>query len=498
VTPLDLLIVNPGGHKRAYQALASSLSAIEPPVWAGLIATYARTRGYSVRILDANALGLSPAEVAAQVRDAAPTLVAVVAYGHHPSASTQVMPAAGDICRAIAQDDPERRTILVGGHVAALPERTLREEAATFVAGGEGLQTLPALIEALRSPIARFDMVPGLYYRDGHTIAHTDAAPLVSAIDTEMPGVAWDLLPMDRYRAHNWHVFGEPGGRSPYAALYTTLGCPYACTFCCIQAPFRDGEARQGLAHSYRRWHVDTVLRDIDTLVARYGVRHLKIADEMFVLNPAHVLALCRALIDRQYDLNIWAYARVDTVRDDMIDAMRAAGVRWLAVGIESADAGVRADVDKAYDQSLVERTLLRLAAGGIHVLGNYIFGLPDEDRASMQATLDLARHLNTPFANFYCAMAYPGSALYGLAQREGWALPQTWSGYAQLAVDTHPLPTRHLDAAEVLRFRDSAFQSYFSSPRYLSMIESTFGAGVRSEVAAMTSVRLDRALLSP
>ena len=71
------------------------------------------------------------------------------------------------------------------------------------------------------------------------------AAPLVKDLDTDMPGVAWDLLPMSRYRAHNWHCFGHLQ-REPYAALYTTLGCPYHCSFCCIQAPFKDGEEAAG------------------------------------------------------------------------------------------------------------------------------------------------------------------------------------------------------------------------------------------------------------
>ena len=34
-------------------------------------------------------------------------------------------------------------------------------------------------------------------------------------------------------------------------------------------------------------------------------------ADEMFVLNKRHVLGICDLLIERGYDLNIWAYARV-------------------------------------------------------------------------------------------------------------------------------------------------------------------------------------------
>ena len=54
----------------------------------------------------------------------------------------------------------------------------------------------------------------------------------------------------------------------------------------------------------------------------------------------------------------------------------------------------------------------------GINVIGNYIFGLPDDDLVTMRQTLDLAKVLNCEFANFYSAMAYPGSPLYGMAVR--------------------------------------------------------------------------------
>ena len=85
-----------------------------------------------------------------------------------------------------------------------------------------------------------------------------------------------------------------------------------------------------------------------------------------------------------------------------------------------------------------------------------------------MQRTLDLALELNCEFANFYSAMAYPGSPLYEQALSLGWALPEKWSGYSQHAVDTLPLPTRHVTAGEVLRFRDRAFDIYFSHLPYL------------------------------
>lgn len=244
---------------------------------------------------------------------------------------------------------------------------------------------------------------------------------------------------------------------------------------------------------SYRLWSPESVLAQLDKLVTRYGVRNVKFADELFVLNSRHVDAICDGIIERGYDLNIWAYARVDTVKDGMIEKLKRAGVNWLAFGIEAGSDRVRDDVSKGVSQAEVFRTVQMVRAAGINVIGNYIFGLPEDDLESMQATLDLALELNCEFANFYCAMAYPGSVLYEEAVREGWALPGTWSGYSQHSVDTSPLPTRYLTAAEVLRFRDAAFQSYFRNEKYLQMIEREFGTNTVQHVMTMVSRPLNR-----
>jgi hypothetical protein len=104
-----------------------------------------------------------------------------------------------------------------------------------------------------------------------------------------------------------------------------------------------------------------------------------------------------------------------------------------------------------------------------------------------------MALELNCEFANFYCAMAYPGSPLYQQALREGWPLPKTWTGYSQHSVDTLPLPTKHLTAAEVLRFRDAAFHTYYTNPRYLEMVRQKFGEPTLAHIREMTSYRLER-----
>ena len=498
-TALDLLLINPSNRLQIYQSLSKTLAAVEPPVWAGLIASFVRKRGYSVAILDAEAEGLIPDQVAARVDEMNPLLVAIIVYGHQPSASTQNMTGCHAVCTALKAARPETKVILVGGHVAALPERTMKEESVDFVAGGEGLYTIVELIEALRSGQPNLGQVRGLWYRDGKTIRRNNPAGLLANLDVDMPGVAWDLLPMQKYRAHNWHCFGDLN-REPYAALYTTLGCPYHCTFCCIQSPFKEGEAQSGYKESintYRYWSPKSVIAQLDTLVQTYGVRNIKIADEMFVLNPAHVRGICDLIIERGYDLNIWAYARVDTVRDDMVDKLKRAGFNWIALGIEAASEKVRDGVQKGFEENEVFETVEKIRAAGINVIGNYIFGLPEDDKDSMQATLDLALELNCEFANFYSTMAYPGSPLYQMALEQGWPLPETWSGYSQHSVDTLPLPTRHISAGEVLRFRDQAFQKYFSSPSYLEMVRGKFGQETVDHIREMAAHQLVRKFVS-
>ena len=493
----DLLLIHPGDRAASYQSLGAELAAIEPPLWAGLLAAHARGRGYAVELLDANAEGLSAVEAATRTVDARPRLVAMVVYGHNPSASTQTMPAAGAICRAIKAAAPDVPILMAGGHVAALPARTLAEEAVDFVATGEGFTTICDLIEVLRSR-GRLDAVRGLMYREDTRLRTTASAPLLQPLDSAVPALPWDLFPMDRYRAHNWHCFGEPS-RQPYAALYTTLGCPYHCSYCCIQAPFRTGERALGLpvtTNSYRYWSPAAVVDQIDILVERYGVRHLKIADEMFVLNPRHVRDICGRLTERRHGLNMWAYARPDTVAGDLPDLLKAAGVNWLALGIESGAPHVRDRAGKPMAQRQIVGTVARLREAGIAVIANYVFGLPDDTIQTMQETLDLALELDCEFANFYCAMAYPGAHLHGEALAAGWRLPATWAGFSQHAIDTQPLPTRHVEARDVLRFRDAAFDTYFRRRSYLENVASRFGAGTAAEIERMTAHSLRRTLL--
>jgi anaerobic magnesium-protoporphyrin IX monomethyl ester cyclase len=483
---VDVLFINPGDRKQIYQDLGDEFCAIEPPVFAGLFATYARKKDLSAAIIDAPAWFMSAQEIVDQVVEKYdPTLIVLVVYGNQPSASTQNMGSAGKIATLLKQTSPDYKIMITGTHAAALPELTMKEENVDFVCNGEGPATIVRTAKALNSKSNDLSEIPSLWWRDGDQIKPpTGVEELIRDLDEEMPGIAWDLLPMERYRSHNWHAFDNIDDRS-YAAIHTSLGCPYACTFCCINAPF--GKP------NYRMWSPETVVAEIDHLVEHYGVKNIKFVDEMFVLNKRHVLGICDLLIERDYGVNIWAYARVDTVKDEFLEKLKAAGFNWLCLGIESASDQVRDGADKSYGNDDIKEIVRKIQAAGIHVLGNYIFGLPDDSVDRMQATLDLALELNCEFGNFYSAMAYPGSPLYTNAVIEGAELPEQWHQFSQHAYDSLPLANKHCSSAEITAFRDMAWNKYFASPEYLELVRSKFGQDVVDHVGRMAAMPLMR-----
>lgn len=492
MSKLDALFIHPNASKKIYQSLSDNLSAIEPPIWAGLMSNFTRKRGFSTAIVDAEAEGWGVEETVEAVRTHAARLTVIVVYGQQPSASTQNMHGASLLASAISEAGIDTKVLMVGGHVSALPQQTLDHEKVNFVAQGEGLFTIEGLLRANMNDGSALTKIPGLWYRDKGMSRFTVAAELVPEKDlpTVMPGMAWDQLPMDKYRAHNWHCFDHIDQRAPYASIYTSLGCPFRCTFCCINAPFGGS--------SFRYWDPEFMISEFDLLASKYNIRNLKIADEMFVFRDKHFLRLCELIIEHGHNFNIWAYSRIDTVKTKHLQTLKKAGVNWLALGIESGSKHVRDGVTKGrFDGNDITDIVKQIQDAGIYVIGNYIFGLPDDTHDSMRETLDMAKELNCEMANFYSAMAYPGSKLYNIATENKWQLPDSWLGYSQHAYETLPLRTDKLQASEVLAFRDQAWQEYFTNPVYLDMVKKKFGMKTYAHILDTTKHQLRRKIVA-
>lgn len=506
---LDVLFVNADSSLQAYQGLAKTYSAIEPPTWALLLAQSCRAKDFGAAILDCDAEKLSLADAVSRIQSANPRLVVFVVYGQNPNSGTTGMIGASALAGELKQQHPEFPVCFVGSHTSALTLEVLQLPFVDFVLLNEGVYALHNLL--------RTDLSSGLGAVKGIGYKAVDSSGTIRSIlnepqsvvpqdrmDIDMPGYAWDLLPyrsrpLDLYRAHFWHAEFDHEKRTPFAAIYTSLGCTFGCDFCMINIINRvDNGSGVDAAQSrgMRFWSPKLIAGELETL-SKLGVETVRISDEMFFLNRKYYEPLLREIIERKLRLRMWAYARVDTVRHEYIELFREAGINWLALGIEAGNQTVRQEVSKGSFQEVNIRAVCeKVRAGGMNVISNYIFGFPDDTLQTMGETLDLALELNTEMANMYPCQALPGSPMYYMAKQHGWALPETYSGYAFLSYDSQPLPTKHVTAADVLQFRDDAWQKYFSNPAYLQLVETKFGEKERANVEAMARVPLRRKLL--
>ena len=193
----------------------------------------------------------------------------------------------------------------------------------------------------------------------------------------------------------------------------------------------------------------------------------------------------------------MWAFSRIDTIRPSALKLFKQAGVNWLALGVEAGNPNVRREIAKGSFKDINIRDVrTQIGDADINIISNYIVGFPDDTPETMNQTLDLALELNTEMANIYPCQALPGSPMHLEAQRKGWKLPESYEGYAFLSYDCEPLPTSTVSAAEVLKFRDEAWQTYFTNPEYLQLIEGRFGIKQRKNIEDMTKIRLKRRIL--
>ena len=492
--------VIPSSAAQAYQALANKYSAVEPPTWALLLANAVRVEGYDPRILDFDADPSPDLEHAAHQIAATGTDIAVfVLYGQNPNSGTTMMIGASKLATQLKLSHPSIKTVFVGSHASSLPYDVIGLPYVDFVFINEGVYGLLDLLQT--NYVNELDKVRGLVYKK-HGFAKIGApAELVKTEDMDrvMPGYAWDLIDFNKYRAHYWHSNFLDEGRTPFAAISTSLGCSFGCNFCMINIVNRTSYTPLTVSsdsRGMRFWSPELMLKEFEYLWES-GVRTVRLTDEMFFLNKKYYVPILQGLVDRGIKFNFWAYARVDSVRKDQLDLFKEAGVNWLALGIEAGNPQVRLEIDKGrFKQVDIREVVQDIKDADINVLGNYMFGFPEDTQETMQETLDLALELNCEHANFYAAMALPGSPLYKEAVENNWELPQTFDEFAFLSYDCKPLRTKTLSGAEVLKFRDEAWHKYFSHEPFLNLVETKFGMQSRQNIEEMSKIKLKRKIL--
>jgi anaerobic magnesium-protoporphyrin IX monomethyl ester cyclase len=507
---IDVLFITPNNSSGIYQRLSNKYSAIETPTWSLLLAESCRSQNYKVDILDCLAENLSDEATYLKIKEINPRLLCFVVYGQNVNAGTTNMSGATRLAKYLKNKNFSYKICFIGSHVQALPIETLKtEKEIDFVFSNEGVYALWNVLKLDNFDYKNLKKINGIVFRDlNNNIIFNPVEKVVpqSRMDIDIPGYAWDLLPFkkkpfDLYRSPMWHAEYIEEQRTPYAAIQTSLGCKFKCEFCMINILNRNDQQDVGVAGNYsgmRFWSPEFIIKEFDKLI-RYGVKTIRIVDEMFLLNSKYYIPVCNLLSERNKDdsLRLWAYSRIDTIKKtEILELVRKAGIKWLCLGIESGDKQVRLEVAKGkFEDVDVKKIVQAVHDANIDIMANYIYGLPGDTKETIEKTFELSKELCTRGWNTYAAMALPGSQLYKNAIDQKITLPKNYEGYSFHSYNSQPLPTKSLSAGEILKIRDKKFIEYHTDKIFLNRIKEKFGDKAVNNIVDMTTIKIKRKL---
>jgi anaerobic magnesium-protoporphyrin IX monomethyl ester cyclase len=322
---------------------------------------------------------------------------------------------------------PAARILVVGLVAHSLPEAF--DDLDCTIVDGEPDALLGRLDEVLQSDAKVFE---------------------VGAVDDldNLPFPDWDLFEPANFR------IGYDFNRFPTGLVQSSRGCTLKCCYC----PYII------LRQKVRARSAERVLDEIRYARRRWGFQSLKFLDPLFGLHRKQAMEIAEGIARMPGRLEFSIESRLDLLPQEVLVALRDAGLTSITVGIETPDDDTlrryrRAPIrdDKQFD------FVRRCRALGIRTVAGFMIGFPEDTRRSIRDVLKYAKRLNPTFANFNICTPYPGTAFFNEVRDQ--IASFDWSRYN---VYTPVMKYQHLTPAEVQRMHAKCFQSYYFRWRYL------------------------------
>ncbi|MBI5500712.1 MAG: B12-binding domain-containing radical SAM protein [Deltaproteobacteria bacterium] len=286
--------------------------------------------------------------------------------------------------------------VVLGGMDATFRAHVLAHEPAVdAIVRFEGEESLPRCVDWLTGR-GEPDDVAGLVARVSDEVRLVPPGP---HIDFARAVPAYDVMRADEYvRA------------GVLAHVQTSRGCPHECHFCCHTTYWGRG---------VRVRDVGLVAEEVADLLGR-GCDLVYLTDSTFTLDGQRVEDMCDAFVAHGDDRATFAVeTRIDRLDDRLLARMARAGVRIVALGVESVSPEVLARLpDKRVADPLasVRDAVRRLRAHGMSAYVSLVLGLPGETAESLRGLIDAVDLLYADtdgllWADAKLARAFPGSA---------------------------------------------------------------------------------------
>ena len=277
-----------------------------------------------------------------------------------------------EMCRMTRELSPQS-TIVVGGHVAAIPGIETMIDA-DHIVRGEG-------VSWMRRYLGEDDCAP---------IRHP---AIVSGMRTRIMGIR---LP-------------ERKGATA-ATIIPSVGCPMGCNFCTTSA-FFGGKGK--FVNFFESG--DELFEVMSKMEDELKVKSFFVMDENFLLHRERAMRLLERMKEGHKSWSLSVFASANAIRRYTMQELVELGVSWLWMGLESPRAGY------SKLQGADTRELTReLREHGIRVQGSTIIGLEHHTPDNIMAEIEHAVSHDTDFHQFMLYTPVPGTPLYQQMSEEG------------------------------------------------------------------------------
>ena len=285
------------------------------------VASYLKSKGIDVEILDMNAgeRGIEWDELPSIIREKKPKIIGV------PSSMSCYVPNSLRVVKIAKAVDPSIITVGGGINFTVNSEWIMEQNPELdFIVRGDGEHTMEELVRAIESGERDFSKISGLTWRapDGTVVRNPDRLPIMDLDSLPLPD--WSLVDLNWYGVNTF-----PPSWGKQVLLTLSRGCPYHCQFCL---------PRLASYNTYREHGTKRKLEIISELYHKYERRMFWINDLIFGVNEERTREFLEGLINEGLRINMCVDMRVDLLlrREHLLPLMREAGVRIVALGIES------------------------------------------------------------------------------------------------------------------------------------------------------------------
>jgi len=360
-------------------------------------------------LVDCVAAKLTDEDFFGQMRDFRPDVVVL-------EVSTISIDVDLACARKVREVCPDAKTVFCGPHTYMFePDFLKQHDYVDFVMKGEYEYTLRDLVSALQDG-KPFDEIAGLLFRSDSGVVFTGDRPVIQNID-ELPWPARHFLPM--------HVYCDTPGDIPMPSvqMWASRGCPYGCVYCAWPQIMYGNK-------TYRGRDPVAVVDEMEHLIREQGFKSIFFDDDTFNIGKERILKMCAEINRRGLKVPWSVMARADTMDQELLEALKGAGLRGLKYGVESASQEILNRCGKALDLKKVEDMVRLTKKLGIWVHLTFMFGLPGETKDTMNDTINLALSLDPDSLQFSIATPWPGTDFYKEVERKGFLLSKDFSEY--------------------------------------------------------------------